>query len=45
MKTIATLGPEQSQSWQAAVHYDGNAAIRTYPHVGALLAAFDAHED
>ncbi|MBM9535725.1 prephenate dehydratase domain-containing protein [Desulfobulbus alkaliphilus] len=44
MKTIATLGPEQSQSWQAAIHYDNTAAIQTYPHVGALLTAFDAHE-
>ncbi len=44
MKTIATLGPEQSQSWQAAVQYDNDAEIRVYPHVKALLDAFAAHE-
>lgn len=44
MKTIATLGPEQSQSWQAAVQYDGEAEIRLYPHVRALLDAFAARE-
>ncbi len=40
MKTIATLGPEQSQSWLAAMQYQSNAEIRTYPHVKALLEAF-----
>jgi prephenate dehydrogenase/prephenate dehydratase len=44
MKTIATLGPEHSQSWQAAVQYDGEAEIRLYPHVKALLDAFAAQE-
>ena len=44
MKTIATLGPEQSQSWLAAVQYDGEAEIRLYPHVRALLDAFTARE-
>lgn len=44
MKTIATLGPEHSQSWQAAVSYDSSAEIRLYPHVTALLAAFAAGE-
>jgi prephenate dehydratase/prephenate dehydrogenase len=44
MKTIATLGPEQSQSWQAAVQYDSEAEIRLYPHVKALLDAFAARE-
>ncbi len=44
MKTIATLGPEHSQSWQAAVQYDSEAEIRLYPHVKALLDAFAAHE-
>ena len=42
MKTIATLGPEQSQSWQAAMQYDGEAEIQLYPHVKALLDAFTA---
>ena len=44
MKTIATLGPEHSQSWQAAVQYDNTAEIRLYPHVRALLDAFAARE-
>ena len=44
MKTIATLGPEHSQSWQAAVQYDNEAEIRLYPHVRALLDAFAARE-
>ncbi|MDR2550577.1 MAG: prephenate dehydrogenase/arogenate dehydrogenase family protein [Desulfobulbus sp.] len=44
MKSIATLGPEHSQSWQAAVQYDNKAEIRLYPHVKALLDAFAAHE-
>ena len=44
MTTIAVLGPEQSQSWQAAVHYDKTATIRAYTHVRALLEAFDARE-
>lgn len=44
MKIIATLGPEQSQSWQAAVHYNSQADIRLYPHVKALLDAFVSRE-
>ncbi|MCL2340116.1 MAG: prephenate dehydrogenase/arogenate dehydrogenase family protein [Proteobacteria bacterium] len=44
MKTIATLGPEHSQSWQAAVQYDREAEIRLFPHVRALLDAFAARE-
>ncbi|MGD9948227.1 MAG: prephenate dehydratase domain-containing protein [Desulfobulbus sp.] len=44
MKTIATLGPEYSQSWQAAVLFDKEAEIRLYPHVKALLDAFAAGE-
>ena len=43
MTTIAILGPEHSQSWQAAAQFDPGAAIRAYPHVRDLLAAFDAH--
>ena len=41
--TIAILGPEHSQSWQAAAQFAPAAAIRAYPHVRDLLAAFDAH--
>lgn len=44
MKTIATLGPEYSQSWQAAILFDKEAQICLYPHVKALLAAFVAGE-
>src|SRR5665647_805591 len=44
MKKIATIGPEHSQSWQAAVQYDGEAKILLYPHVMALLDAFTAGE-
>ena len=44
MKTIATLGPEYSQSWQAAVLFDKEAEIHLYPHVKALLDAFVAGE-
>jgi prephenate dehydratase/prephenate dehydrogenase len=44
MKTIATLGPEHSQSWQAAVLFDKEAEIQLYPHFRALLEAFAAGE-
>ena len=44
MKTIATLGPEHSQAWQAAMQYDSGAEIRLYPHVKALLDAFVTNE-
>ncbi|MDD2466317.1 MAG: prephenate dehydrogenase/arogenate dehydrogenase family protein [Desulfobulbus sp.] len=44
MKTIATLGPEYSQSWQAAVLFDKEAEIRLYPHIKALLDAFAGGE-
>lgn len=44
MTTIATLGPEHSQSWQAAVHYGSGAAIRLYPHLKGLLDAFVLRE-
>ncbi|QQG66505.1 prephenate dehydratase domain-containing protein [Desulfobulbus oligotrophicus] len=40
MKIIATLGPQQSLSWQAAVHFDSKADVRAYTHVKALLDAF-----
>jgi prephenate dehydratase/prephenate dehydrogenase len=42
MTTIAILGPEHSQSRQAAAQYDNQAEIRLYPHVKALLDAFAA---
>ncbi|GBE11838.1 T-protein [bacterium BMS3Bbin14] len=44
MMTIATLGPEKSHAWQAAVRYAPNATIRTYPHTGALIEAFSSGE-
>jgi len=44
MKTIATIGPEHSPSWQAAVQYDNKAEIRVYPNVKALLDAFAARK-
>ncbi len=44
MKTIATLGPEHSPSWQAANLFDSTAEIRLFPHVKALLDAFAATE-
>ena len=44
MKTIATLGPEHSLAWQAAVQYDNQATIRVYPQIKALLDAFAAQE-
>lgn len=43
MTTIAILGPEHSQSWQAAAQFDPGAEIHAYPHVRDLLDAFDAH--
>lgn len=44
MNTIATLGPEQSQAWQAARQYDHAARILIYPHLKALQDAFAAGE-
>lgn len=44
MKTIATLGPEHSPSWQSATLFDSTAEIRLFPHVKALLDAFAAAE-
>lgn len=44
MTIIAILGPEHSQSWQAAAQFFSDAEIRTYPHVSSLLDAFDAHQ-
>ncbi|NLX19185.1 MAG: prephenate dehydrogenase/arogenate dehydrogenase family protein, partial [Desulfobulbus sp.] len=44
MKTIATLGPQHSLSWQAAVSFDDTADIRLYTHVQALFDAFVRQE-
>jgi chorismate mutase / prephenate dehydratase len=44
MITIATLGPENSHSWQAAIQYAPKARITTYPHTGALINAFSSGE-
>jgi len=40
MITLATLGPENSHAWQAAVQYAPKAKIITYPHTSALINAF-----
>ncbi len=44
MITIATLGPENSHSWQAAVEYAPNARIITCPHTSSLIDAFSRGE-
>lgn len=44
MITLATLGPVNSHSWQAAVQYAPNAKIKTYPHTSALIEAFSSGE-
>lgn len=44
MITIATLGPVNSHSWQAAVQYAPKANIKTYPHTSALIDAFSSGE-
>jgi chorismate mutase/prephenate dehydratase len=44
MITIATLGPVNSHSWQAAVKYAPRVRIKTYPHTGALINAFSSGE-
>ena len=44
MITVATLGPVNSHSWQAAVQYAPAARISTYPHTSALIAAFSRGE-
>jgi len=44
MITLATLGPVNSHSWQAAVRYAPKARIKTYPHTGALINAFSGGE-
>ena len=41
MVTIATLGPVESQSWQAAQHYDQNADIQLYSRIPEAIDAFE----
>ncbi len=40
MITIATLGPENSHAWQAAMRYAPKAKIITCPHTSALIEGF-----
>jgi len=40
MKSIATLGPEGSSSWQAAKHFDPEADITFLPNTPSVLKAF-----
>lgn len=44
MITLATLGPVNSHSWQAAIQYAPKARIKTYPHTSALVDAFSRGE-
>lgn len=44
MITLATLGPINSHSWQAALQYAPKARIKTYPHTSALINAFSQGE-
>ena len=40
MKSIATLGPEGSSSWQAAGRYAPDADIKLFPNTSSVLKAF-----
>ena len=40
MKSIATLGPEGSSSWQAAKHFDPDADIKFFPNTPSVIKAF-----
>ena len=40
MKSIATLGPEGSSSWQAATQFDPDAEIKLYPNTSSVIKAF-----
>jgi len=40
MKSIATLGPEGSSSWQAARQFDPDAEIKLYPNTPSVIRAF-----
>ena len=44
MITIATLGPENSHAWQAAMQYAPKARIITCPHTSALINGFSRGE-
>ncbi len=44
MKSIATLGPEGSSSWQAARQFDSDAAIHLFPNTPAVIRAFTEKE-
>ena len=40
MKSIATLGPEGSTSWQAARRFDPGAEIKLFPNTPSVIRAF-----
>jgi len=40
MKSISTLGPEGSSSWQAARQFDPAAEIKLYPNTPSVIRAF-----
>ncbi len=40
MKSIATLGPEGSSSWQAARQFDPDAEIVLFPNTSSVIKAF-----
>ena len=40
MKSIATLGPEGSSSWQAVKQFDPDADIKLYPNTSSVIRAF-----
>ena len=44
MITLATLGPENSHAWQAALRYAPKASIITCPHTSALINGFSRGE-
>jgi prephenate dehydratase/prephenate dehydrogenase len=44
MVSIATIGPEGSHAWQAARRYKPDAAIKLFPNLAAVFAAFAARE-
>ena len=44
MKSIATLGPEGSSSWQAAKKFDPDADIKSYPNTASVMKAFTEKE-
>jgi prephenate dehydratase/prephenate dehydrogenase len=44
MKSIATLGPEGSSSWQAAKKVDPDAEIKIYPNTASVIKGFAEKE-